>query len=78
MCERPPKALLQAAIDAGLLSLQHKVLNCSAARPLLLDLELLQVLRARESSAALAKLLDGAQRYASPFCMHRTALYIHA
>lgn len=62
MTATPPQALLKAALDAGLLNLQHKALNATSVRPVHLELDVLRLVRAREHSADVAKLLNCAQR----------------
>ena len=68
MVATPPPQILQAALDAGLLSLQHKVLNAGDVRPVQLDLDVLRLMRAQENSGEVAKLLSSAQRSAPRPC----------
>lgn len=68
MTATPPPMMLKAALDAGLLDLQHKALNATSVRPVQLDLEVLRLLRAKEQSAVVAKLLNCAQRFALLSC----------
>ena len=65
MTTTPPPLLLQTALDAGLLNLQHKALNATSVRPVQLDLDVLRLMRARENSGVVAKLLNCAQRCAA-------------
>jgi hypothetical protein len=62
MMATPPQGVMHAALDAGLLNLQHKALNAANVRPVQLDLDVLRLVRASENSADVAKLLNGAQR----------------
>jgi hypothetical protein len=61
MTATPPQGLLDSALNAGLLNLQHKVLNATSVRPVELDMDVLRMVRATENSDDIVKLLTGAQ-----------------
>lgn len=76
MTATPPHVVLQAALDAGLLDLQHKALNATSVRPVQLDMDVLRLVRAREHSAIIGRLLSCAQRSAYPTTVKYLALQL--
>jgi hypothetical protein len=58
--------MLKAALDAGLLPLLHKLLNCGAAAALHVGEAVLRLTPAGKDRNAVAKLLAGAHRCGPP------------
>ena len=68
MCAKPAPAMLQAATSAGLLTLLHKLLNCTGAKPLVLGADVRAHATAASDDEATARLLRGAQKCAPLPC----------